>query len=213
MIVSNRRNFIFVHVFKTAGTSIRRALRPHAMPQWKEPVNQVLKRVGIKQFGPKFYPDHMTASDLIQQTSLEEFKSKFSFAFVRNPWDWELSHYKYILRKPRHDSYEEVKRLGAFSEYVRWRCDQRFRLQRSFLIHDGQRVVDFVGRFETLDADFARIAERLDIVPKLKRLNSTARTNYQDHYDATTTDLIAATFKADIEDFGYEFEPQQQAVA
>lgn len=183
------------------------------MPKWKEPVNQVLKRVGIRQFGPKFYPDHMTASDLIQQTSLEEFKSKFSFAFVRNPWDWELSHYKYILRKPRHENHDEVKRMGAFSEYVRWRCDQRFRLQRSFLIHDGQRVVDFVGRFESLDTDFAKIARRLDISPKLKQLNRTRRTIYQEHYDAKTVDLIAQTFRADIEDFGYEFERPEKSAA
>ena len=183
------------------------------MPKWKEPANQVLKRVGIRQFGPKFYPDHMTASDLIEQTSLAEFKSKYSFAFVRNPWDWELSHYKYILRKPRHENHDEVKRLGEFSEYVRWRCDQRFRLQRSFLFHDGQRVVDFVGRFETLDADFAQIAQRLNIAPLLKRLNSTRRTIYQNHYDAQTADLIAATFKADIEEFGYRFEPQREAAA
>lgn len=213
MIVSNRRNFIFVHVFKTAGTSIRRALRPHAMPMWKEPVNQVLKRIGVRQFGPKFFPDHMTASDLIRQTSLEEFNSKFSFAFVRNPWDWELSHYKYILRKPRHANHDEVKRLGRFSEYVRWRCDQRFRLQRSFLVHDGQRVVDFVGRFESLDADFAQIARRLDIAPKLKRLNQTRRTVYQEHYDSPTADLIAETFRADIEEFGYSFEPLREAAA
>jgi len=183
------------------------------MPKWKEPANQVLKRIGLRQFAPDFYPDHMTASQLIQQTSMEEFNSKFSFAFVRNPWDWELSHYKYILRMPRHASHEEVKRLGTFSEYVRWRCDQRFQLQRSFLIHDGKQVVDFVGRFETLTADFQTIAGQLGISPKLKQLNRTRRTVYQEHYDAKTVDLIAETFREDIEHFGYQFQPQQKFAA
>jgi len=213
MIVSNRQNFIFVHIFKTAGTSIKRALRPYAMPKWKLPANQVLKRIGLRQFAPDFYPDHMTASQLIHQTSLEEFTSKFSFAFVRNPWDWEVSHYKYILRMPRHANHEEVKRLGAFSEYVRWRCDQRFQLQRSFLSYEGQQVVNFVGRFETLNADFKTVAAQLGISPRLKQLNRSRRTFYQEHYDAKTVDLIAETFRTDIEHFGYRFEPLQKSVA
>lgn len=213
MIVSNRHNFIFVHIFKTAGTSVKRALRRHAMPAWHEPANQLLKRIGIPQFGPQHYPDHMTASDLIEQTSLESFNSKFSFAFVRNPWDWELSHYKYILRKPRHEFHDEVRRLGAFSEYVRWRCDRRFQLQSSFLVHDGQRVVDFVGRFETIDADFQNVAQRLKISTKLKRLNQTRRTIYQRHYDTSTADLIAVAYRTDIAEFGYEFEPRHESAA
>ena len=208
MIVSNRRNFIFVHIFKTAGTSIRRAVRRHAMPAWQEPANHVLKRIGIPQYGPKAYPDHLTASGLIQQTSLEYFNSMFSFAFVRNPWDWELSHYKYILRKPRHPNHDEAKRLGTFSEYVRWRCDRKFQLQKSFVVHQGKRVVDFVGRFESLDADFQEVARRLNISAKLKRLNQTRRSVYQEHYDDRTRELIANTFAADIEEFGYEFGEQ-----
>ena len=213
MIVSNRQNFVFVHIFKTAGTSVKRALRRHAMPMWQEPANHLFKRIGVPQFGPKHYPDHMTASDLIKQTSLEHFNSKFSFAFVRNPWDWELSHYKYILLHPRHEFHDEVRRLGKFSEYVRWRCDRRFRLQRSFLVHDGQRVVDFVGRFENIDADFQKVAQRLNISLKLKRLNQTRRTIYQRHYDAKATELIAVAYQADIAEFGYQFEPQRESAA
>ena len=211
MIVSNRRNFIFVHIFKTAGTSIRRAVRRHAMSPWQEPANHVLKRIGIPQYRPTTYPDHLTASGLIQQTSLEYFNSMFSFAFVRNPWDWELSHYKYILRKSRHHSYDEVRRLGSFSEYVRWRCDRKFQLQKSFVIHQGQQVVDFVGRFENLDADFEKVAERLNITAKLKQLNKTRRSVYQEHYDDKTRDLIATTFAADIKEFGYNFDEQSDS--
>jgi len=206
MIVSHRLNFVFVHIFKTAGTSIKRALRRHAMPVWQEPANHVLKRIGVRQFGPSGYPDHMKATQLIQQTSLEQFNSMFSFAFVRNPWDWELSHYKYIIKRPRHSSHKEVKRLGTFSEYVRWRCDGRFQLQKSFVFHQRQRVVDFVGRFETLNEDFQLVANRLEVPSKLKRLNRTRPTIYQQCYDDHTSDLIATTFQADIVEFGYQFD-------
>lgn len=213
MIVSNRCNFVFVHIFKTAGTSVKRALRRHAMPAWQEPANQILKRIGVSQFGPPQYPDHMTASELIAQTSLETFNSMFSFAFVRNPWDWELSHYKYILRQPRHHLHQEVASLGGFSEYVRWRCDGRCQLQNSFLVHQGQRVVDFVGRFETIDADFQHIATQLNIRSKLKRLNQTRRSVYQRHYDGQTAALIEKAYQLDIVEFGYHFEHRATSAA
>lgn len=213
MIVSNRRNFVFVHIFKTAGTSIKRALRRHAMPGWQEPMNQLLKRIGVPQFGPQHYPDHMTAGELIEQISLEKFNSMYSFAFVRNPWDWELSHYKYILKHPRHQVHQEVQRLGSFRQYVRWRCDGKFRSQRSFLTYQGQQVVDFVGRFETLDADFQSVARQLDISPKLKRLNRTRPTVYQRHYDPQTAALIAEAYREDIESFGYRFDGRLLAAA
>jgi len=183
------------------------------MPAWQEPANQVLKRIGVPQFGPEKYPDHMKASDLIQQTSLERFNSMFSFAFVRNPWDWELSHYKYILKRPRHEFHQEVQGLGSFSEYVRWRCDGRFQLQKSFIVHQGQPVVDFVGRFETIDADFQHVAKRLGISSKLRRLNQTRRTVYQQHYDTKTSELISNAFAADIAEFGYRFDSEAQMPA
>jgi hypothetical protein len=213
MIVSHRRNFVFVHIFKTAGTSIKRALRRHAMPGWQEPMNHLLKRIGIPQFGPAYYPDHMTAGELIDQISLEKFSTMYSFAFVRNPWDWELSHYKYILRHPRHQVHQEVKRLRGFSEYVRWRCDGRQRTQKSFLTFNGQRVVDFVGRFETIDADFQSVARQLGISPKLKRLNQTRPTVYQRHYDHQTVNLICDAYQEDIDAFGYRFDGRLTAAA
>ncbi len=213
MIVSHRRNFVFVHIFKTAGTSVKRALRRHAMPVWQEPANQVLKRIGVAQFGPPQYPDHMTASELIEQTSLASFNTLFSFAFVRNPWDWELSHYKYILRRPRHAFHQEVAALGTFSEYVRWRCDGRHTSQKSFLVYQGNRVVDFVGRFEEIDAGFQHVAQRLKISSKLKRLNRTRPTIYQRHYDAQTAALIERAYQVDIAEFGYQFDELQKSAA
>lgn len=206
MIVSNRRNFVFVHIFKTAGTSIKRALRRHAMPGWQEPMNQLLKRIGVSQFGPDHYPDHMTAGELIEQISIEKFESMYSFAFVRNPWDWELSHYKYILQHPRHPNHHEVRQLGSFRQYVRWRCDGRLRSQRSFLTYQGKQIVDFVGRFETLDEDFQSVARQLEISSKLKRLNQTRSTVYQRHYDQQTAALIRDAYQEDIQAFGYRFD-------
>ena len=205
MIVSSQRQFVFVHIFKTAGTSIKRAIRRYAMPGWHEGANFVFKRIGIAQFGPPSRGDHFNASDLISDIGRKEFNRLFSFAFVRNPWDWELSHYRYICKHQSHGDHAEVTQLKRFSEYLRWRCDGRFQSQESFLLHQGKPVVDFVGRFENLHSDFGYVCRRLNIPFRLPRLNRTRREDYRMHYNDRTQNLIAETYAADILRFGYAF--------
>lgn len=206
MIVSIKRQFVFVHIFKTAGTSIKRAVRRYAMPSWHESANFVFKRIGIPQFGPPSKGDHFKATDLISEIGRTSFDRMFSFAFVRNPWDWELSHYRYICKNESHTNHAEVSALNSFGDYVRWRCDGRFQLQESFLMHEGRSVVDFVGRFENLASDFKYACARIGIPYRLPRLNATRREDYRAAYDDRASDLIFSTYQGDIDRFGYSFD-------
>ena len=205
MIVSNRRQFVFVHIFKTAGTSIKRAVRRYAMPSWHEGANFVLKRIGVPQFGPPSRGDHFKVSDLIGEIGRPQFDRMFSFAFVRNPWDWELSHYRYICNNTTHRNHVEVTALRDFHDYVRWRCDGRFQLQESFLTHNGKSVIDFIGRFENLASDFEHVCNRIGIPFQLPRLNSTPAVDFRAAYDDATSRLVSETYQSDIERFGYSF--------
>ncbi len=213
MIVAENPRFVFVHVFKTGGTSIKRALRRHAMSPWQEYANVLLKRVGIPQFGPSPYPDHLTASKLIKRIGREQFDSYFSFSFVRNPWDREVSHYKYICRSRAHADHETVRSLSGFGEYLRWRCDNRFRQQVDYLNHEGERVVNFVGRFEKLNADFRHVCQRLGLNHKLPVLNRTNHSHYSNYYTEDLAELIRQTYCGDISEFGYEFQRTTSSAA
>lgn len=204
MLVSEQRKFVFVHVFKTGGTSVKRVLRRYAMPAWQEWANVVLKRVGVPQFGPRGYPDHQPVRELIETLGWEAYRRYFSFAFVRNPWDWEISHYQHILRVASHPSHREVEQLGSFEEYLRWRCDGRFQLQSDLLTHEDKLAVDFVGRYERLTEDFAEVCRRLGIRARLPRLNAHPRAPVSIGYTERTADWIRTTYQRDIEWFGYE---------
>ena len=206
MIVSESRKFVFVHIFKTAGTSVKRALRRYAMPGWQEPVNFFFKRMGIPQFGPRQWSDHFSAGQLIEEIGRQQFNSYFSFAFVRNPWDWEVSHYKYICRNDRHVDHERVRKFVGFSDYLKWRCDGNFRLQRDYLTDGDDLVVDFVGRFERLDVDFAHVCSQIGVKRRLPKLNRTRRRPFREFYDANLVELITKTYEPDIRLFEYEFD-------
>lgn len=76
-------SYIFVHINKTAGTSIGRAI---GLP--------------IK--------DHLTAKEIIAKTGRQNWDAAYKFTVVRNPWDKVVSLYEYRRKKINHKSRAEV---------------------------------------------------------------------------------------------------------
>jgi len=135
MLISRSRKFIFVHIYKNAGTSITNALLPFASTDFECSANNLLKKYNIRYFDPLRYDDnygHMTAAQLVSKISLRKFKQYFSFAIVRNPWDWQASLYTFMLKNTEHRQHELIKSLGSFDKYIEWRCREEVRLQKDF---------------------------------------------------------------------------------
>ena len=162
--LSEKHKFIFVHINKTAGSSMVRALHPIAAPYWKRKINKMFKKVGIhnKYFDCHPFPIHATAQQIVNEMGLEVFKSYFSFAIVRNPWDRLVSAYTYALKYPMTPKHKFVNELGSFEKYIKWQCGNNNILQKDFICSvDGELLVDFVGRFENLEEDNEALWEAL----------------------------------------------------
>ncbi len=141
----------------------------------------------------------------------------FKFAFVRNPWDRLVSAFSYLNAGGcnRFDADFRAQHLerynGNFLRFVddleRLSTHQHFRPQSHWVCSDdGQLLVDFVGRFEFMEADFQHVADRLGLTAGvLPRLNTSAHADYTTYYDATRRDRVAALYKDDIVRFGYDF--------
>jgi hypothetical protein len=69
----------------------------------------------------------------------------------------------------------------------------------------GEVLVDFVGRHESLDRDFATVSSNLGLGTRLQRRNSSQHGIYTQYYTSRTAGLIADAYRDDIEFFGYEF--------
>ena len=154
----------------------------------------------------------------------------YTFAFVRNPWDRLVSCYRDKIQGEVEDftlfSQSGVAhcfaRFDAFSANMSFEefvyavasipdadADEHFRSQHKFLMNDrGEIAVDFVGRYENLEADFRYVAERIAL-PKgisLPRLQANlVSVRYMDYYTAATRDVIATRFAQDIALFSYHF--------
>lgn len=219
MQISYSHKFIFFHVAKVAGLSIRDALngctaepekfkikRPPQLSKGKpNPLYAIWEALLL----------HATAKDAKKHLPGNIFDDFYKFAFVRNPWDWHVSMYHFILKEKEHVHHEVVKSMGGFGEpYLQWVIDTKrpfargaTKFQKDMVTDaDGNLIVDCIGRFETLATDFNRICQSLGVDASLPHLNGTSHRDYRSYYNDTTRQMVATYFKDDIDLFGYTFE-------
>ncbi|MCP4702035.1 MAG: sulfotransferase family protein [Gammaproteobacteria bacterium] len=218
MLISYSNRFIFFHVAKVAGLSIRNALQEYC----EEPEHfKIARPVRVRRDGspnPMYEAWagtllHAKARDAQKELPAAVFKGFYKFAFVRNPWDWQVSMYHFILKRTDHRHHERVSGMSGFEEYLQWVIKTRnpftrgaAKTQKEMVTdRDGNLIVDFIGRFESLAEDFHKACKAIGVQASLPQLNRTQHKNYYDYYDKYTKKLVAEHFKDDIELFGYRF--------
>jgi hypothetical protein len=213
MLISYRHQFLFIHVPKAAGTSITECLQPLAHDPKDYLVNRLLERGGMRVnlwIGPyrwRRFRKHHTAETVQRHLPDDVYNGLFKFAFVRNPWDWIVSYYHYHLQCPTHHRHDYVRRLGSLAEFIRWRMRRRRPMQVDFVVdRQGQTLVDYIGRFETLYDDFHSICSHLGVQCELPWLKRSRRNDYRNYYDDETAALVAEHCRRDIEAFDYTFD-------
>ncbi len=214
MLLSLKYKFLFVHIPKTGGTSIRAALnRLRFRDPWfgLQFICSKISKLSGHRLGCKF-PRHAKAIAAKEMLPREFFDSLFKFAFVRNPWDLQVSSYHHVKRHYPH----LLKGREDFESFLRWKLDR----QRPYIYHldtptqseyikdiDGSLLVDFVGRYENLQEDFDEVCRRIGVKPiKLPhRRHTKDRKDYRVYYNDSTAELVYNYFREDIERFGYSF--------
>jgi hypothetical protein len=204
MLISHSKKFIFIHVPKTGGTSIMYALWDYACTPDSVGAG---RPTALNSPCSDQFDKHVTTAELKAQLPRKIFRGYFKFMFVRNPWDLAVSYYHFYSQNKEHRLYEAVSQFKSFEEYLEWRAGFGVRQQNHYCCDsDGGMLVDFVGRYETLDRDFKKVCGLIGVLPtKLPRLNSSKHDDYRTYYNTKTKKLIKATYLEDIKLFGYKF--------
>ena len=215
MLISDDHQFIFVHIPKTAGSSITEVLTPVSQCGSKFWLTRWLLRAGVRSnlVAPlkyRTYRPHTTARKLQWYLPRRQFQQYYKFAFVRNPWDWLVSYYHFVMQQPSHRRYRHLKSLGSFERFLEYECSQKTFLQKNFVTDSqGRLLVDFVGRFENLMEDFAFVCNKVNITGSLRKRNRSQHRDYRSYYSDRAIELVAQGYAEDIELFGYTYDDVQ----
>lgn len=194
-----KKQVIFIHVPKAAGTSIK-----------------------TKLYG-KIEGGHRR---IVEYYGYDPVRTRafFKFGFVRNPWSRLLSAYSYLTQKKQSTSRDQ-KFTDAFLsdkrdftdfvkalEDVRYRrivqCYDHFQLQAYWICRPGEHKhsLNFLGRFETLSADIEELNEKksldLQVGPPMRK---SSHGDYRDSYTDKTRRIVEDVYAKDILIFGYSF--------
>jgi hypothetical protein len=222
VFISPATRSLFVHIQKTGGNSVEAAFhrvdpeirlscqsfagsRSHRFAEhlWRRSIPTPLR--------PR---RHHHARSIRDELGAATWESLFTFGFVRNPWDRLVSWYS-MCRQERHRRSRFMAyvhdHIATFTEFVE-RAEADPVLAKTAVPQleylEGERrviLVNFVGRYESLDEDLGAVADRLGVVLSLPLVNTSRHPHYRQMYTASTRDLVARRFARDIEKFGYEF--------
>lgn len=192
---------IFIHVPKTAGQSVAVALFG--------------AKAGLVDHVPYF---------TYQWADPKKFARYWKFAVVRNPWDRVVSAYAYMSLPNHRRFYARVHGpdiafsgdVSDFDIFVRKAVSEKSStfartgfyplLSQSYFLLDssGKLMVDFLGRYETLSADFEKISGELGMTEcVLPRLNASNRGDFRSYYTSDTWSIVERVYARDIAEFGY----------
>ncbi len=232
MIISHRYQFIFLKTRKTASTSMEIALSafcgPDAVITPIEPEDEQIReahgsrgpqntRIPLRQYSlldgarclwnraTKRFFNHAPAPFVKANVPASVWENYFVFCFERNPFDKAVSLYYWMTDPPRPSvaSYlktADVERLSNWPIYT----------------INGKVAVDFVGRYEQLDADLAHIAERLGLpdsidLPDAKASARPPRKPYPQVLSSAARERVEVVCARELAHFDYAWKPLSSA--
>jgi hypothetical protein len=176
---------------------------------------------------------HSPANDIRQTVGPDGWGEYYTFAFVRHPVQRALSLYHYVATKaerreslhvsnawylmplgkkddprewPAMAAYTETGTFSGFIRHPAMASAAGLQSQTEFLCDaDGNLLVDFVGKFEQLDEDMAKVQDAIGLprVPLDQRNVSDRSSGQPIELSADDRTYLAKRYEDDLERFGY----------
>ncbi|GJL92993.1 sulfotransferase family 2 domain-containing protein [Hyphococcus sp.] len=232
MIICHYRKFIFIHVPKAAGSTIKNYLRGFLklgdlnLQLAGADVNVAAAKVGgapaYAQFIRAEYGvhKHSTAPDIQKKLSADYFDTFFSFAFVRNPYSRAYSAYRFTLKwdeklRPNSERYLDIKDMD-FLEWLKSQYVQDYKMlqtkpQTHWIPDPG--FVSYLGRTENFSTSMRdillKVSGNAEEAEKLVSQFADLRNNQSTQQDewksisGEAADLIYKHYREDFEQFDY----------
>lgn len=202
------REYLFIHIPKTGGTSVEVAMGMHG-PWQIENQNLLYGLIKDQCLLSKgwlsAFLQHLTLQDLYQAWG-SELAGAVSFSVVRNPWARFASIFTNIdthLKQTASSNGIELEGLD-FSGFVRATADlshAHLRPQRDYLINSsGLIAVENILRTNRLEQDFSEFCSKYNLSSRLPWVNkSSSSIPFEHHYSARTWSEIGDRYSMDVD--------------
>lgn len=222
---------IFVHIPKVAGRSVEMHFMNllHLDRENEAHREQLLLTHNDDPAKGTEKLSHLSAAEYVRcgHLSQQDFDAYYKFSFVRNPWSRLVSEYRY-RNFLSHKSFKDFV-MNKLPE-PGWDDKYRHVMPQSEMLYDstGRLLVDFVGKFENLQQDFAHVCKQLGLAEsRLSHINSSDKKSrelrrkaknilyhnkesrlrkYVDFYDNETREYVADLYQIDVTNFNYSFK-------
>lgn len=137
----------------------------------------------------------------------------WTFSVIRNPWERFVSafYYREDFRWQFNNNFAAfIMGITKDPDCIRRARPPRrvsfgWAQERWLLWPDGKETCDKIIKFESLDAEWHAVAERLSLPPSLGIQNASKHGHYSGYYTDETREAVARHERYVIEKYGYEF--------
>ena len=212
MNISLRKNFLFIHIPKTAGSSISILLKPYSISSNRTLIRRFSSYLPFEEnIQNAYFRQHTKGTTFNKKINSDVFNNLYKFAVVRNPYDHVVSYFSFI-KKTRSGSIFKQYKSWTFEDFISYleKRNKQFEINQSSWIVDKNQnfLVDRILFFEHLEKDFKNLTDYLNLGDdiKLPHFNKTERFNYHDYYNDNLKLRVKNIYAKDFDKFGYIFE-------
>lgn len=200
MPISNKHKLCFVHIPKTAGTSVEKVLNMNQSDSLFAHAKHKLYSVT---------PQHLHLAEICKEMPVAETYDIFTI--VRNPYDRLVSEYKHFKKNWWAREFHDVsnfddfvyKTLNLSPEERIFKFDNHLEPQVNFLNRSDLQVEIF--RFEDLSPLEAWLSEKISTQVILPHERKTQSTDYRDFYTSKhLRDFVSEFYNKDFQAFSYK---------
>lgn len=205
-MISLSKNFVYVHIPKTGGNSFQHVLEQYSEDRRQKTIFFHDLRDTFDVQGPVTGKKHFSSAEYIERLGLQRFLSLRKVTFVRDPFDRALSFYFSPFRWMRQTPAGPVAAPAVFDKAAFLATIGQIGTATSFLSHQGRLIdFDFVGRFESFEADFPKALEVCGVRGPRKVPHVNRRIRHPAVvWDPEMRDAVATRFAEDFCNFGYD---------
>jgi len=220
MIYSQEKKFLYIHIPKTAGTSISAALKPYDTEFRKPIIAGLIEKVsrqnlrvfqnnwmGRLQSITQLYAGHQKLSDVHRIMPEDIYRNLFRFTFVRNPYAQVVSVFNFVRNCQGHHLHSLCVNYTSFAEFAKsgWRIPDYNQVDYLKNCH-SKFDMNYVGRVEDIENDINNIRDKLNLSKSLiPHLNTSSAGNWKEDYDEETFEIVTKRYKKDLQFLGYDF--------